>query len=222
VLTPEETRCICPPQSPAPRLCRAAHAAPARRGLGHRLPAEPLNPKERIDAIYGHIKEAASTVATQDELTSFVSAEMDTFLDYEAFSARTLKTSWANLTPEQKATFIERFKRLIIKTYAKKFQPKSEFSIEYRGDIAFTNEAKTDASVKTTVRGSKKDVAADVDYLLSWVEVGGKRSWRTYDIIVDEVSMALNWRQQFEKIIAKEGFDSLISKINRSMPDAER
>jgi phospholipid transport system substrate-binding protein len=195
-------------------------------GLGSvpALAAEPPSPKERIDAIYGHIKQAAATAATQDELTTFVSAEMDTFIDYPAFSARTLKTSWGNLTPEQKTTFIDRFKRLIIKTYAKKFQPKSEFSIEYRGDIAFTNEAKTDASVKTTVRGGKKDVAADVDYLLSWVEVGGKRSWRTYDIIVDEVSMALNWRQQFEKIIAKEGFDSLIAKINKKVdkPESEQ
>jgi len=181
------------------------------------LAAEPPpSPKARIDAIYGHIKAASDTAATQEALTTSVTAELDTFINYEAFSARTLKISWATLTPAQKATFIDRFKRLVIRTYAKKFKPQSEFAVEYRGDIAFSNADKTDATVKTTVRG-KKDVAADVDYLLGYVDVAGTKSWRAYDIIVDEVSMALNWRQQFEKIIQKEGFDALIGKINKKV-----
>ena len=177
---------------------------------------DPGSPKVRIDAIYAHIKQAAATATTQAELTNLVTSELDTFINYEDFSARTLKVSWGGLTPAQKATFIDRFKRLVIRTYAKKFQPKTEFAVEYRGEIAFTNPDKTDATVKTTVRG-KKDVAADVDYLVSHKDVGGKKTWRAYDIIVDEVSMALNWRQQFEKIIAKEGFDALIAKINKKI-----
>lgn len=177
--------------------------------------AEPPTPKDRIDAIYGHIKAMADTATTQDELTNLVTAELDTFINYEAFSARTLKTSWGSLTPEQKATFMDRFKRLVIRTYAKKFQPKTEFTIEYRGEPDFTNTGKTEATVKTTVRGKK--AAADVDYLVALGESGGKKTWRAFDIIVDEVSMALNWRQQFEKIIAKEGFDSLITKINKKL-----
>ncbi len=200
----------------ASRVRSALFAALLTVSAGTAFAAEPPPPKARIDAIYGHIKQAAATAATQEELTTSVTAELDTFINYEAFSARTLKVSWPGLTPAQKATFIDRFKRLVIRTYAKKFQPKSEFAVEYRGEAAFTNVDKTDASVKTTVRG-KKDVAADVDYLLGYVDVSGIKSWRAYDIIVDEVSMALNWRQQFEKIIQKEGFDSLIAKINKKV-----
>lgn len=177
--------------------------------------AEPPGPRARIDAIYGHIKTMADTATTQAELTDLVTAELDTFINYEAFSARTLKTSWGTLSPEQKATFMDRFKRLVIRTYAKKFQPKTEFTVEYRGDPDFTNPDKTDATVKTTVRGKK--AAADVDYLVALADNGGKKTWRAYDIVVDEVSMALNWRQQFEKIIAKEGFDSLIAKIEKKV-----
>ena len=50
-----------------------------------------------------------------------------------------------------------------------------------------------------------------------FTDVSGTKSWRAYDIIVDEVSMALNWRQQFDKIIQNEGFDSLIAKINKKV-----
>jgi len=201
----------------APHVRRIAFvAALLMTSSGVALAAEPPPPKARIDAIYGHIKQAAATAATQTELTTSVTAELDVFINYEAFSARTLKTSWPGLTPAQKATFIDRFKRLVIRTYAKKFQPKSEFAVEYRGDATFTNADKTEATVKTTVRG-KKDVAADVDYLLGYAEVAGTKAWRAYDIIVDEVSMALNWRQQFEKVIQKEGFDALIGKINKKV-----
>lgn len=176
-------------------------------------------PKDRVESIYGHVKKAAATATTQEDLTTAVTAEFDGFIDYEAFSARTLKVTWGTLNATQKATFIDRFKRLVIRTYAKKFQPKTEFAVEYRGEPAFTNDAKTDATVKTTVRGKK--IAADVDYLVSLAEIAGKKAWRAHDIIVDEVSMALNWRQQFEKIIAKEGFDSLIAKINKKIEKSE-
>lgn len=186
--------------------------------LGSPALAGEATPKDRIEAVYGHVKQAAATASTQDELTNAVTAEFDGFIDYDAFSARTLKTTWGTLSATQKATFIDRFKRLVIRTYAKKFQPKTEFAVEYRGDV-FTNDGKTNATVKTTVRGKK--VAADVDYLVNLADVAGKKAWRAYDIIVDEVSMALNWRQQFEKIIAKEGFDALITKINKKIEKSE-
>jgi phospholipid transport system substrate-binding protein len=163
-------------------------------------------PKERVDTIYGHVKKAAETAETQDKLIELVTGELDTFIDYGAFSARTLKTSWSKLTEAQRATFVDRFKRLIIKTYAKKFQPKTVFSIEHRGEVA---DKETGVVIKTTVRGAK--VAADVDYLIV-VGTGGPKA---VDIVIDEVSMALNWRKQFERIIAKDGFDALIVRINK-------
>jgi len=170
--------------------------------------AAPPSAKDRVDAVYGHIKKAAETAETQDKLVELVTTELDAFIDYEAFSARTLRTSWPTLTADQKATFIDRFKRLIIKTYAKKFQPKTVFEVEHRGESV--NADKTEVTLKTTVRGKK--VAADVDYQMS---LDAKKGPRAIDIVIDEVSMALNWRKQFERIIAKDGFDALISKINK-------
>lgn len=169
-------------------------------------------PKARVDTVYGHIKKAAETAETQDKLIELVTGELDTFIDYEAFSARTLKTSWPKLTEAQRATFIDRFKRLIIKTYAKKFQPKTVFTIEHRGEAP---DKESGVIIKTTVRGTK--VAADVDYHL----VVGKAGPKAIDIVIDEVSMALNWRKQFERIIAKDGFDALITRINKRVETGE-
>lgn len=181
--------------------------------------AAPPSPKFRIDEIYGHIKKAAATATTQEELSNSVTTELDRFIDYERFSERTLKNSWPGLTTAQRATFMDRFKRLVIRTYVRKFQPKTEFSVEHRGDVTFNNPDKTEATVTTTVRGKK--VAADVDYLVGW-DPSGKLGWRAFDIVIDDVSMALNWRKQFEKIIAKEGFDALIARINKKVDKADK
>lgn len=179
--------------------------------------AEIPTPKLRIDGIYGLIKAASLKAETQDQLVTEVTAHLDGLIDYEGFASRTLKTSWPKLTPVQRETFMDKFKALVIRTYAKRFQPKSEFTVEHRGEPGFLNADKTEAKVQTTVHGKK--VAADVDYML--IFRADKKNWFAYDFVVDDVSMSLNWRGQFEKIIAKEGFDALIAKIDKKIQKDE-
>ena len=178
---------------------------------GFSLPASAVEPKDRIEKVYEEVRAASAAAKTQAELTEQLTAELGALIDYEAFSARTLKTTWPTLNKAERTQFIESFKRLVIRTYAKKFQPQSTFTIEFRGAPVYTDAQKNDVTVKTTVHG--KSIAADVDYqlLLSGTPV----AWRAYDIVIDDVSMALNWRRQFEKIVAKDGFKTLIERIDR-------
>lgn len=180
-------------------------AATARAG-------EPEGPGDRVKAIYVEVQKASAETTERDALVEKVLGYLDSFIDYEGFSERTLKTTWPTLTTAQRDVFKGRFKRLVIRTYAKKFTPGSKFAVDYRGAPAFTNDAKTESKVKTTVKHD--DVAADVDYLLLRNTVAGVDAWRAIDIVIDDVSMALNWRRQFEKIVAKDGFDGLIKKID--------
>lgn len=174
--------------------------------------AEPEGPKARTSSIYSEVKKAAAEAKDRDSLVTKVLGYFDAFIDYEGFSERTLKTTWPTLTDAQKEIFKDRFKRLVIRTYAKRFTPGVEFAVEYRGEPKFTNDAKTESKVKTTIRSDK--LGADVDYLLVLSDVKGVVAWRAIDIIVDDVSMALNWRKQFERIVAKDGFTGLIAKID--------
>jgi phospholipid transport system substrate-binding protein len=42
-----------------------------------------------------------------------------------------------------------------------------------------------------------------------------KDSWRIVDITIDDVSTVENYRSSFSKVIAQEGFDSLIAKLSK-------
>jgi len=175
------------------------------------LAAEPDGPRARTDAIYSRVQAAAAEATDRDALVERVLGYLDTFIDYDGFSARTLRVTWPTLNAAQREDFKGRFKQLVIRTYAKKFTPGATFEVEYRGKEKFTNEARSEARVKSTVKHER--VAADVDYLMTLGE-GEGAAWRAIDIVIDDVSMALNWRRQFERIVAKDGFDALIKRID--------
>jgi ABC-type transporter MlaC component len=174
--------------------------------------ADPLGPKERTAAIYTEVQRVALETPDRPTLVNKVLAALDTFIDYDAFAERTLKTTWPKLSSPQRELFKSSFRKLVIRTYAKKFNPGARFSVDYRGDAVFPAANKTEARVRTTVRHDK--IAADVDYLLVRRAVGGIDAWRAADITIDDVSMALNWRGPFEKIVARDGFDALIRTID--------
>ncbi len=178
------------------------------------------DPKANVDRAYAVIKQSVDAATTRDKLVEDITGHFDALVDYDAFSKKTLRATWDEITPEQQAKFKALFRRLVIKNYAKRFKPKAQFTVSYRGDTVFADDG-AKAEVKTTVAGEK--AAADVDYLFEPVKVGGKLEWRAGDIVVDGVSMAINWRGQFSKIVKKSGFDALLERIEKQVnkPDAE-
>lgn len=190
----------------------AAAPAPTPAPTPTPLDDAPLGPKDRIDEVYKSIEKATQTVATQDELVESLTTTLDGLMDYEAFAKRTLKTSWPTLTKAQRETFMDRFKKLVVVVYAKRFKPRTAFEVAWRNDgVKYRGEAKAEAKVMSIIKGSS--VSADVDYYMT---LGGSASpdrWYVYDFEIDEVSMALNWRKRFEGIIKKDGFDALIARI---------
>ena len=88
-------------------------------------------------------------------------------------------------------------------------------NVEVEGDTELKGDAGDRATVLTTVKGKK--VAADVDYQFHVFQGDAGPEWRAFDIVVDEVSMALNWRKQFKNIIKKKGFPALLDKIAKKV-----
>jgi phospholipid transport system substrate-binding protein len=200
-----------PPSLPSRALASLAAFVALATATSAARAADPVGPKERTTAIYKEVQRVALETADRPTLVTKVLAALDTFIDYDAFAERTLKTTWPTLTAPQRELFKASFRKLVIRTYAKKFTPGARFEVEYRGDAIIADASRPEAKVRTTVRHGK--VAADVDYLLVRKTVAGVDAWRAADITIDDVSMALNWRNSFEKIVARDGFDGLIRKI---------
>lgn len=169
------------------------------------------DPVSQVKAATSRLADIAKQASEQAAMTAAMEAVMAEVVDFEGFSARSLKGAWAGLKPAQQARFVAAFRGLVMGTYAGRFKPGANFRVSYRGETTYT-EAPL-ATVRTTIHGEK--AAADVDYLFAAVTVGKGTAWRAVDIVIDEVSMARNWRGQFKRILARDGFDALIARIEK-------
>ncbi|MCB9729705.1 MAG: ABC transporter substrate-binding protein [Deltaproteobacteria bacterium] len=171
------------------------------------------DPREIVARTSGQIVSIAHKAKDQASMLADMTTVLDEMLDYDTFAERTLKGTWDTLTPDQRERFIEKFKQLIIKVYARRFKPGVQFTVTDRGPTEWKGDDKSEGDVKTVISGNK--VTADVDYHFGIARVDGKPQWRASDIVIDGVSMMFNWRAQFRSVIQKRGFDALLEKIDK-------
>jgi phospholipid transport system substrate-binding protein len=178
--------------------------------LGSLAPAvRASDPQAPVASAYAEIQTIAREAADADAMAGPIDAVLTELVDYGAFAKRTLKSRWKGLSARQKKRFQRAFKALILRTYARRFKHGSTFEVSWRGTPRYLDDAKQLAEVRSTVTGKK--AAADVDYLM----VSSPKGWKAHDIIVDEVSMARNWRKQFKRILDEKGFDELVRRIEK-------
>ncbi len=193
--------------APALAADRSAPAAvaPAPRPSG--------DPREIVATTSGQIVKIAHQAKDQASMLVEMTKVLDGMLDYDTFAEKTLKGTWDTLSPQDRQRFIEKFKQLIIKVYAKRFKPGVQFTVTDRGPTAWSDADKREGEVKTVISGNR--VTADVDYRFGVAQADGKTEWRASDIVIDGVSMMLNWRSQFRTVIQRQGFEALLAKIDK-------
>ncbi|MCA9530380.1 MAG: ABC transporter substrate-binding protein [Myxococcales bacterium] len=134
-------------------------------------------------------------------------AQLAGFLDYETISKDSLAAHWQAASPKQRHDFVSLFEALVRGQYQANLQKTLDFDVRYEA-------AKADGErfvVKTVARSKtqRRTPSVDVDYTLRKTGDG----YQVVDIATDGVSMVDNYRSQFGRIIAKEGFDGLIGRM---------
>lgn len=169
--------------------------------------AAPADPDTLIQAKYAEIEDVVARNPDRDSMRAGIRRVMDTFVDYRELGRRTLAGQWDRLDERRRAEFVDEFKKMIQRTYVKRFNPDKKVEIEYHGKP----ERQEDGSVlvATTVRSGRSE--ARVDYLFHQ----RTKRWWAFDVIIDDVSMVKNYRKQFHDILQREGFDGLMERIRR-------
>lgn len=136
---------------------------------------------------------------------------IDPVMEFDRLSERALGKHWAGLKPEQRQAFIKTFRDLVYRSYLKKVRSADEnYTVEYEDEDVRGNEAVVGAVAKT-----KK---AEIE-LVFHLEARDDARWVAADIVIDEVSLVGNYREQFNKIIADEGFDALLKKMRDKLEE---
>lgn len=135
----------------------------------------------------------------------------DNVLDYESLAKATLADAWDERTAAERAEFQQILKKLVRGAYRKSLKRISDYEVEYKGESPAEN-----GQVVRTVAKSRNDNRKEpvsIDYVVH--QVDGK--WRVSDIVTEGSSLVANYRNQFRRIMKKNGFPELIKRMKAKL-----
>jgi len=169
--------------------------------------------RQANDAIGKLLKTKVKAGSPQEQqAAAAVTTAVRGFLDIDELGQRALGETWKTLTPAQQSEYLGLLRGLIEDSYVKGLRANLDYQVAYLG------EASGDAGavvVKTTITAKKKGrpVTIAVDYVLT--AAGKTKTLRSYDVRTDGIGLVENYRQQFAKIIKKEGIDGLLARMKK-------
>jgi phospholipid transport system substrate-binding protein len=131
----------------------------------------------------------------------------DEMLDYSALAEASLGPEWAARSDAEKAEFTDLLKKLVRNAYTKNLKKITGFDVDYVGEDAGDGGA---VVVKTK---SKPKDPRDEPVEINFKVVQKDAKWKVQDIITEGVSLVQSYRNQFTKIIKKDGWGALLQKM---------
>lgn len=170
------------------------------------LPAFASEAESFVKGKHTELSELVSKAkSAQDEKK--LDAAFDSVFDYEALAKATLKDSWEQRTPAERAEFTGLLKDLVRNAYRRNIKKTLGYDVDYKGE----EDAEAGKLVRTIAHNRKnsREEPVSIDYAVH--QVGGK--WQIFDIVTEGSSLARNYRNQFRKVIEKKGFDELLRRM---------
>jgi len=133
--------------------------------------------------------------------------------DFTIMSRWVMGKDWNSTPVVKQEQFIEQFKTLLVRTYAKAL-------LEYSGqEIVYLNPENNPNSnliiIKTEVAGNGSAHNIPINYRMH----SSEGQWKVIDIAIDGVSLVGTYRGEFGSEIRKNGVDSLIRKLTERNSD---
>ena len=129
--------------------------------------------------------------------------------DFTELSKRTLGREWKKMKPEQQKEFVELFKELLQGVYADRLLAYKDEKVVFDKEIELK---KGRAEVQSNI------VLSDGTKVPIFYRLTNKSGeWKTYDLIIEGVSMVKNYRSQFREIIAKDSPEKLLQILREKV-----
>lgn len=147
-------------------------------------------------------------------------ALIDSILDWDELTRRTLGSNWRKRSPKEQETFKKLLRRLIESSYRSRLRYAVRENLS--GKKRDVNIDWLEESIKSDKASLVAKVASDTDsvllgFKLNWIA----DRWHVYDVSIDDLSTVRTYRSNFSKVIRTEGFDELIRRLQKKIEDIE-
>lgn len=170
------------------------------------LPAFAAEAENFVKGKHTELTELVSKAKSKDDEKK-LDAAFDAVFDYEGLAKATLKDSWEQRSPAERAEFTAVLKDLVRNSYRRNIKKTLGYEVDYKGE----QDGDAGKVVRTVAhnKSNAREEPVSIDYVVH--QVDGK--WQIYDIVTEGSSLIRNYRNQFRKVIEKKGFDELLRRM---------
>jgi phospholipid transport system substrate-binding protein len=172
---------------------------------GPPLDAVQSNVNKVLEVLRDPKLKAASAKEIEKEKLRLIYERM--FDDVE-LSKRTLAKNWNSLSVAQRQEFVLLFRQVLEKAYIDKILAYTDEKIVFDRE---TMVSETQAEVQTRIVTSSKEIPISYRVLLK------DGAWKVYDVVIENVSLVLNYRTQFNDILAKNKPEQLLEILRKKV-----
>ncbi len=144
------------------------------------------------------------------ERRAAIRRDADAVFDFTEMARRALGRHWQELNESQQREFVGLFADLLERAYVGKMEKYNGEKIAYVGESIEGDMA----TVKTQIL-TKQATQVPIDYRL--LHKGDR--WLVYDVLVEGVSLVLNYRTQFDHILQTSSYDELVRRLKANQAE---
>ncbi len=165
--------------------------------------------KKKDGELQALLKKSSHTAKEKERVKELLSESFD----FEMLAKKSLSAKdWEAQDAASQEKFVTEFKRMVRNSSAKRLEL-------YRADSTIYEPAKMkkDSEARVVAHLWNKGKESVLEYKMSLV--GGK--WMAWDLVIDDLSTARNYKDQFSQILKNKSFADLIDIISKKADEAE-
>jgi phospholipid transport system substrate-binding protein len=186
-----------------PKALKAASAERSPKPL-------PDGPQSFLQSMDGKLKPLLGKATSNEDK---VVKTVNQMLDFPSLCKASLGKHWEGKTDAQRKDFSDTLHALIEKNVVRRLKDTKGHIITYESEDV---EGKT-ATVVTIVADGAGPRAIQTEIIYKMERRG--KAWVVVDMVTDGVSLVSNYRSQFNKIIANEGWDAMMKKMKDKLAE---
>lgn len=140
------------------------------------------------------------------KVIDIVEAKVLAHFDFARMTRLAVGKNWRNASDPQREALTNGFRTLLVRTYAVALAQFRDRAVDYRPLDKAPNGP--DVMVHTTV-ATPQGKPINMDYRMGAVG----EDWKVYDVLVDGVSLVINYRSSFDATVSEKGIDGLVALL---------
>jgi phospholipid transport system substrate-binding protein len=171
------------------------------------IPAPAASAIEAIQAQVNKVLEVLrNPTESKGEKEKKILALADGIFDYTELSRLSLANYWKAFTPEQQGAFTRLFGKLLARDYMDRIMLYTDEKVTFGKEIKLS-ENTTEVRSDITTKGRTISMAYRM--------ILERGDWKVYDVVVEGVSLVMNYRTQFREILANKSPEDLLKMLQQ-------